>query len=76
MDRDPQRQAEDGYEELFIAFGRKVERWLITAIAILLLALVVSQLLLQNPQLRYRIVKVEQMEGVRYDASLVKTTAN
>ncbi|CAG7641421.1 hypothetical protein ACFQI7_11735 [Paenibacillus allorhizosphaerae] len=73
MDRNRHRQADDGYEELFIAFGRKVEKWLFAAIAILLFALVISQLMLQNPRLRYLIVKVEQLEGNRYDSSLAKT---
>ncbi|WP_284640277.1 hypothetical protein [Paenibacillus silviterrae] len=58
-----------GYEDLFIRFSARVEKVLIILVSALLCALMLSQLLLQHPQIRYVMVKVEQLEGKLYSES-------
>jgi hypothetical protein len=52
------------YEDLFVRFSSMVERWFVRLLFGLLALLLVCQLLLQFPEIRYRLVKVEQIEGV------------
>ncbi|NOU97581.1 hypothetical protein GC093_30795 [Paenibacillus sp. LMG 31456] len=54
------------YEELFLQFSSLVERWLIRIILGLLTLLLIFQLLLQYPSIRYFLVRVEQLEGVSF----------
>ncbi|WP_281886870.1 hypothetical protein [Paenibacillus sp. YYML68] len=66
MSVDRQNEAERTYEELFIQFSSRIEKLLLLGVKIVLLALVASQLLLQVPQLRHGLVKVERLEGKPY----------
>lgn len=55
----------DSYEELFIAFSQKVEKWLKTGIFVLTVGLLLMQLLLQQPAIRFLLTRVEKLEGVK-----------
>ncbi|ALS22706.1 MULTISPECIES: hypothetical protein [Paenibacillus] len=57
------------YEDLFLLFAQRVEKALIVMLVILMMALAVSQLLLQHPQIRHLLVKVEQLEGNPYPSA-------
>ena len=57
------------YEELFVRFSEYAEHWLLRFLAVLFVLLIISQLLLQIPGVRYYFVKVEQLEGVPYQRS-------
>lgn len=72
MQRKNRDDASKRYEDLFLLFTEKVEKALTVALIILLLALVVSQMLLKHPQIRYLLVKVEQLEGNPYSAASVE----
>jgi hypothetical protein len=54
------------YEDMFIIFSNRVEKAVVTLVILLLFALMLSQLLLQHPWIRYQLVKVEQLEGKLY----------
>ncbi|WP_028548691.1 hypothetical protein [Paenibacillus sp. UNC451MF] len=66
MRRDERETKEPRYEDLFVALSAFVEKWMKRTLLILLAMLVVTQLLLQIPSLRYYLVKVEQLEGIPY----------
>lgn len=57
------------YARTFALFSSKVEKALVGAAVVLLAALVLAQLLLQNPKIRYLLVEVERMEGIPYARS-------
>lgn len=65
----PREKDDSGYEDLFVLLSGFVEKWLKRALYVLLSLLIVFQLLLQIPALRYYLVKVEQMEGIPYNHS-------
>lgn len=52
------------YEERFCLFSASVEKWLIGVVFILLLALTLSQVLLNFDTVRAWLVEVERLEGV------------
>ncbi|WP_019534084.1 hypothetical protein [Paenibacillus ginsengihumi] len=62
-------RAQRRYARAFALFSSKVEKMLIRAAVVLLTALVLAQLLLQNPKIRYLLVEVERMEGIPYTRS-------
>ncbi|OXM88088.1 hypothetical protein [Paenibacillus rigui] len=62
-------EVHSGYEDLFIQFSKMVEKWILRALALILGLLVISQLLIQIPVIRYYLVKVEQLEGIRFQRS-------
>lgn len=66
MEQEESDQVQSGYEDLFICFSKLVEKWFLRSLAVLLSLLIVSQLLMQIPELRYYLVKIEQLEGVPY----------
>ncbi|MCP3772478.1 hypothetical protein NLX71_03990 [Paenibacillus sp. MZ04-78.2] len=74
MNTKNQNEADGRYEELFLQFAHRAERWISWALAGCAIALVFSQLLLLNPRIRYALVKVEQLEGLPYSISLLRTT--
>lgn len=53
-----------GYEELFICFSSGVERWLKRLALALLVAVLLVQMLLQLPELRFLLTHAEKREGV------------
>ncbi|MEI7024574.1 hypothetical protein [Paenibacillus sp. y28] len=55
------------YEQLFLYFSSRWERWLIRAAVVLVSLLVFFQLLLQWEPLRHALVKVERLEGEPYE---------
>ncbi|WP_282935654.1 hypothetical protein [Paenibacillus sp. RC67] len=65
----PREKNDSEYDDLFVRFSGFVEKWLKRALYVLLSFLIVFQLLLQIPALRYYLVKVEQMEGIPYNHS-------
>ncbi|MCZ8512915.1 hypothetical protein O9H85_10890 [Paenibacillus filicis] len=65
-DHHHEKESADGYEDMFITFSGRVEKILAVLVLGALAALVLSQLLLQSPHLRYLLVKVEQLEGKPY----------
>ncbi|KZE77211.1 hypothetical protein AV654_21765 [Paenibacillus elgii] len=69
MNTKNQNESDARYEELFLQFAHRVERWIAWALAGCAIALVASQLLLLNPRVRYDLVKVEQLEGLPYPMS-------
>ncbi|MBP1155238.1 MULTISPECIES: hypothetical protein [unclassified Paenibacillus] len=70
MEPNARTEAENRYEDLFLRFTNRVEKAIGFVLLVLLLALVLSQLLLQHPQIRYLMVKVERLEGNPYSAAL------
>ncbi|MFD0680947.1 MULTISPECIES: hypothetical protein [unclassified Paenibacillus] len=54
------------YEDIFLMFSALVEKWLVRATIGLLTLLLIFQLLLLSPSIRYYLVKVEQLEGVSF----------
>ncbi|MFB0841888.1 hypothetical protein [Paenibacillus oleatilyticus] len=73
MNTKNQNESDDRYEELFLQFAQRMERWIAWALAGCAIALVASQLLLLNPRIRYVLVKVEQLEGLPYSMSRLQT---
>lgn len=69
MDDKKQEKKDSSYEDLFVLFSAPVEKWMKRVLYILLSLLIVAQLLLQIPGVRYYLVKVEQLEGIPYDSS-------
>lgn len=66
MDKQQSLENQDeasSYEDLFIIFSNRVEKAVITVVILLLFALMLMQLALQHPTIRYMVVKVEQLEG-------------
>jgi hypothetical protein len=57
---------QERYIRLFLLFSAKVERWMKMVIAILLGLLIVFQLALQFPNLRYFLTRVDRLEGIPY----------
>jgi len=57
---------ENRYEDLFLRFSPLLERWFKRILLVLVSLLIVCQLLLQVPFLRYHLVRVERLEGVPY----------
>lgn len=53
------------YEDLFLIFSKKVERWLVRLIAWLLITLIAMQTLLRIPEVRYFLTEVVKLEGTR-----------
>lgn len=53
------------YDEIFLLLSKKVEAWLIRLIAILITVLIVLQVLLHIPQVRYYLSEVVRLEGVK-----------
>ncbi|TVY11589.1 DUF5359 family protein [Paenibacillus cremeus] len=68
MEQEKQKKREASYEELFLIFGKRVEKVLAVMVILLFVALMAAQLLLQNAHVRYLLVKVEQLEGNPYRA--------
>lgn len=66
MEKDANEEKECGYEDLFLQFSSIFERWVTRVLLLLVSLLILSQVLLQVPLLRYYMVKVEQLEGVPY----------
>ncbi|ULL15544.1 hypothetical protein DVH26_14470 [Paenibacillus sp. H1-7] len=66
MEEETSVEKENGYEDLFLQFSSIFERWVKRVLLVLVSLLILSQLLLQVPFLRYYMVKVEQLEGVPY----------
>jgi hypothetical protein len=60
------------YSERFIRFAERVERWLIRLIAASIFLLAISQLLLTNDAIRYRLSKVDRAEGVAIPTNWVE----
>lgn len=54
------------YEELFVRWSNRWERWIRLAIVSFLILLLLTQALLQWPQFRKAAVKVERLEGEPY----------
>lgn len=52
------------YADLFIVFSCLVEKWLKRLIVVLLLALILSQLLLQSAEMRYYLTTIGRLEGI------------
>lgn len=69
MERKEHNEAASKYEDLFLLFTKRVEKVLTVVLLMLMFALVVSQLLLQHPQIRYLLVRVERLEGNPYSAT-------
>ncbi|AFC29869.1 hypothetical protein [Paenibacillus mucilaginosus] len=61
-----EREEADEYEELFLGVAGRVEKMAVAVLVVLLSLLLASQLLLQNPRIRYLLVRVEQLEGTPY----------
>ncbi|WP_426453535.1 hypothetical protein ACP26L_14640 [Paenibacillus sp. S-38] len=61
-----EREEADEYEELFLGVAGRVEKMAVAVLLVLLSLLVATQLLLQNPRIRYLLVRVEQLEGTPY----------
>jgi hypothetical protein len=59
----------NGYEYSFVLFSVSIEAWLKRIILFVLSLLIMFQLLLQVPGIRYYLVKVEQLEGVPFSRS-------
>lgn len=51
------------YEDLFVLFSKKFEAWLVRLVTMLLISLILFQLLLHIPQIRYFLSEVVQLEG-------------
>jgi hypothetical protein len=62
-DRESEKVREQ-YNERFIRFAERVERWLIRLIVASVILMAISQLLLTNDAIRYRLSKVDRAEGV------------
>jgi hypothetical protein len=60
------RENETEYENAFLEFSGKVERFLRKAALVAAVALVIAQTVLQFSAVRYRLVQVERMEGVPF----------
>jgi len=58
------------YEELFILFSQKVEKYLKISIVVLAVGLLLMQLLLQHPVARFRLTRVEKLEGVKAEPAV------
>jgi hypothetical protein len=54
------------YEEIFMLFSNKIEKWILKIIAGLIILLILSQGALQIPQFRFVLSKIEKMEGTPY----------
>jgi hypothetical protein len=65
------RRKQESYEELFVQFSRKIERWIIKMLLVLLILLIVLQALMQFPVLRLWMSEVEQMEGKEYKPVII-----
>lgn len=68
---EPNERTKSGrrYEDLFLRFTSRAEKAIACVLLVLFLALLLSQLLLQHPQIRYLMVKVERLEGNPYSAA-------
>lgn len=69
MNTKNQNESDDRYEELFLQFAHRAERWIAGALVGCAIALAASQLMLLNSRIRYVLVKVEQLEGLPYSMS-------
>lgn len=61
---------EESYEELFVRFSRKVERWMVRLLIGLLILLFIVQALMQFPGIRLWLSEVEQLEGKEYNTAI------
>lgn len=60
----------ESYEELFIRFSRKVERWIVRLVVGILILLIVVQALMQFSAIRFWLSEVEQLEGKEYKSAI------
>lgn len=65
----PNGEPDDSYEGLFADFSNRMEKRLIRIAQVLAILLVVLQLLLLHPGMRYWLVRVERLEGDPLSAS-------
>lgn len=64
--KDSNSRQMDRYEDQFLHVSAFVEKWLLRVLGGLLALILIVQLLLQFPGVRYNLVKVEQLEGVSF----------
>lgn len=54
---------EDGYERLFVVFSERCESYIRITLSVLIGLLIVAQILLQFPGVRYHLSQIDRLEG-------------